>query len=130
LPLLKNVRKALERIAGGEVVEVIEIRLWWNFIANQVMFCVLFQQSNAITLYHLQNRDRPLQSPPKRSPKNHDSQEQRSPHPVSSSQKTIASSNLIPTKSDHPLIFTTSDHLKITNHRNSDRHTANPLTDR
>ena len=27
LPLLKNVRKALERIAEGEVVEVIEIRL-------------------------------------------------------------------------------------------------------
>jgi hypothetical protein len=27
LPLLKNVRKALEGIAGGEVVEVIEIRL-------------------------------------------------------------------------------------------------------
>jgi hypothetical protein len=26
LPLLKNVRKALERIARGEVVEVIEIR--------------------------------------------------------------------------------------------------------
>ena len=27
LPLLKNVRKALDQIAGGEVVEVIEIRL-------------------------------------------------------------------------------------------------------
>ena len=27
LPLLKNVRKALERIARGEVFEVIEIRL-------------------------------------------------------------------------------------------------------
>jgi hypothetical protein len=27
LPLLKNVRKVLEQIAGGEVVEVIEIRL-------------------------------------------------------------------------------------------------------